>query len=691
MDGSVMVDYQAFEERLNHSLDYHFEMEKDFQLDFKFSSLDQWDTDDKNKLDAEGRPALVFDRTRPILAAVAGSEMTNRWEPRFLPRDPELMDKDIAFAESGSKIYRWIRQRSDWEHSESAAFWSSLVCGVGCTEMAMDLEEDPDGILTLGRVPIFEVLWDPDSTQPNISDGRYVIRDRWFDEDELASVFGADNVENVKDFARVQSQQSKGWLSWLYTREVDDPRSTYFDQRGRRFYDPVLHKVRTFEMQHKERRYQTRIIRPMLNVPPIPELEQLAQLGFDGGDEFLDKGQPTQDRLEELRATSDQANAMLMTLPPEMGLGMVGPIDYLEDFPVTKVYRSYHAGGEVLQEPEELPHRDFTYQFMTCFEDWSDTDSGRRKFFGMMRPMRDPQNYANKFFSQMVHIWSSNPKGAILFEESLFENPDQASEEWAKSNGFIPVADQALQSAKPRYEVIGGMNNFSGVEQLLQHAMGAVGAAAGVNEQYFVGGASDLRRTAASAVDSVREQNMVTMSQPFDNLRLYKKGQGRLVLTYMESEMQVKQMAAVLDPMEPADMMFLDAVKKGELSKEYHISVDETPTQKNKQMEVFGKLMETQFIPQMLQASIPIPPTLAKYFPLPPDITTEFEGVLSDVQETMKMQNELSKMQMQLQMMQLQQQAGMMMQGQDPNQQGGPPPGEEGGAPPPQPSGEEGF
>lgn len=680
-----MIDYQAFEERLNHSLDYHFEMEKDFQLDFKFSSLDQWDTDDKNKLDKEGRPGLVFDRTRPILAAVAGTETSNRWEPRFLPRDAELADKDIAYSESGSKVYRWIRQRSDWEHHESAAFWSSLVCGVGCTEMAMDLEEDPNGILTLSRVPIFEVLWDPDSVQPNIQDGRYVIRDRWFDEDELGSIFGIENVEEVKAYARQQSRQSRGWLSWLYTREVDDPRTTYFDQRGRKFYDPVLHKVRCFEMQHKERRYQTRIIRPQLNLPPIPGFEQMQELGFDGGDEFVDKGQDTQDRLEQLRAESAQVNAMLASVPfpPEMQVQPLGAIEHIEDFPVTKVYKSYHAGGEVLQEPEEVPHRDFSYQFMTCFEDWSDTDSGRRKFFGMMRPMRDPQKYANKFFSQMVHIWSSNPKGAIIFEESLFENLDQAAEEWAKANGFIPVADQALQSAKPRYEVVGGMNNFAGVEQLLAHAMGAVGSAAGVNEQYFVGAASDLRRTAATAVDSVREQNMVTMSQPFDNLRLYKKAQGRLVLTHMQSTIQPSVMAGILDPLEPADMMFMDAAKSGELITEYHISVDESPTQKNKQMEVFGKLMETQFIPQMLQANIPIPPTLAKYFPLPPDITTEFEGVLTQVQTTMEMQNQLSQMQIQLQMMQMQQQMGMAMQ-----PGGALPPGEEGM--PPQPSGEEG-
>jgi hypothetical protein len=239
--------------------------------------------------------------------------------------------------------------------------------------------------------------------------------------------------------------------------------------------------------------------------------------------------------------------------------------------------------------------------------------------------------------------------------------------------------------------VIGGMSNFAGVEQLLAHAMQAVPAAAGVNEQYFVGGGQDLRRTAASAVDSVREQNMITMSQPFDNLRLYKKAQGRLVMSYMENEIQPSQIIGVLDPLEEADMMFIEAVRNKELHKEYHVSVDESPTQKNKQMEVFGKLMETQFIPQMLDAGIPIPPTLAKYFPLPPDITTEFEGVLTDMQTTMQMQNQLNQLQIAFQLMQGQQMMAQMQAGGGmPPPEGGPPPGEEGGVPPPQPSGEEG-
>jgi len=679
-----MIQNSEFQDALSDTLDYMYDWEKEARIDFEFAALKQWDEDTKKQMESEQRPALTFDRTRPILQSVAGSEITNRYEPKYLPRDADLTDVDVPFSESANKVYRWVRDRGDFEQHESAAFQSTLICGVGATEMFMDYEYDSDGTIKLRKVPIWELGWDPGSIEPNLMDARYIIRDRWIDEDEIISRFGRDLVGRVKALGDVDKApgRMRGFASAIFAKEVDDPRHAYFEGKGKKYYDPKRKQIRLWEFHRKTRKYMTRIF--------IPDF-------MGGGEEFI-KRSDTQDALEQIRAATmthnfdvqmqnDQAmqQAMLMqSMPPQMdpmtGMPMqpppppepipeAPPVDYVEDFPVTDILRSYHSGNEVIDE-KALDMRDYPYQFITAFEDWA--DQSRRKFFGIMRPMRDPQQYANKFFSQAVHMFASNPKGAILYEEDLFDDQDEAREEWAKATGMIKVPSGRLQMPKPKYEIIPPGPGMNGIDMLLSHAIQSVSAAAGISEQYMVGSTQDLRRTAASAVQSVKESNLVTISQPFDALRLYKKVQGRLVLGFIAEYVQENQLVRLLGPEEAE---FIPALKSGELQDQYEVIAEEAPASKSKQMEVFSKIMETSFMPQLLEAGVPIPPAIAKFFPFPADINAEFEGVLIQAKELMEMQAELTKMQTLLEMQMLQQQA--MMGAQPPVE------GEQGQAPPP--------
>ncbi len=677
------ITHHEFEDALSDVLDYLYDWEKEARIDWEFAALKQWKDDTKKTMEEEGRPALTFDRTRPIISSVVGSEVTNRYEPKFLPRDSDLSDVDVPFSEAANKVYEWVRDRGDFEHHESAAFQSCIICGIGVTEMWMDHEYDSDGIIRVSRVPVWEMGWDPGSVDPNMVDARYIIRDRWIDEDEIISRFGREAASNVKALASVDSSpgRARGFLSAMFTREVDDPRNTYFNERSKKYYDPKRKQIRLWEMNRKSRIYQTRVF--------IPDF-------MGGGEQFVSR-EETKETLDVLRAATTQHNfdvqmqndvgmqqfamqqQMAMSAPPpEMGgppppvppepIPEAGPVDYVEDFPVVEIRRSYHAGSEVVKE-EVLPLRDFPYQFITAFEDWS--EQSRRHFFGLMRPMRDPQQYANKFFSQAVHMFASSAKGSILYEEDLFDDVEEAKQEWAKSTGMIAVPSGRLQSPKPKYELIPPGPGMGGIEMLLSHALQSVSGAAGVSEQYMVGATQDLRRTAASAVQSVKESNLVTIAQPFDALRLYKKVQGRLVLDFIANYVQEEQLVRLLGPEEAE---FIPALKSGELQEQYEVIAEEAPASKSKQMEVFSKIMETSFMPQLMEAGVPIPPSIAKFFPFPADINSEFESVLIQAKELMEMQAAVQKMELQMQMMQMQMQM----------QQGGVPP-EQGQAPPEEP------
>ena len=85
-----MISNGEFKDALSDMLDYLYDWEKDARIDWEFAGLKQWDKIDADGLEEQGRPALTFDRTRPIIASVAGAEITNRYEPKFLPREHGL-------------------------------------------------------------------------------------------------------------------------------------------------------------------------------------------------------------------------------------------------------------------------------------------------------------------------------------------------------------------------------------------------------------------------------------------------------------------------------------------------------------------------------------------------------------------------------------------------------------------------
>ena len=638
-----MIEYQDFNERLEDVTSYLYDWQQDVDKDFQFAALDQWDKDDKERLEEEGRPALVFDRTRPIIASVAGAEITNRYEPKFLPRDADLDDIDVPFSEAGNKVMKWVRDRGNFENAESAAFQSALICGVGVTEFYMDFEEDRDGMIRLSRVPIWEMGWDPTVTGPNYLDARYVMRDRWIDEDEIISRFGRENYDEVVRVGNVEMTQGRGLMDRVIGREVDDPRHTYFETKAGHRYDDRAGRVRLWEMYRKERRYMTRIFLP------------------DGQDLLVPKEQ-AQDTLEQVRAAVLQ-NQMFESAAMGQPLGPIQPVDYVEDYPETRIFRSYHAGNRTIQD-DEVELKTFPYQFITCFEDWSDPQ--RLYHYGLMKAMRDPQNYANKFFSHAVHQWAANPKGSIMYEEDLFSDIATAKAEWAKATGMVPVDPGKLQTPREKFRLIPSNVNMGGIETLLAHAISSISSSSGVSEQYTVGTAEDLKRTAATAVQSVKDSNMVTLSQPFDALRLYKKTQGRLLLDFVSAYVQTKQLDKLLGP-DPDSQMFIQAAKEGDLSQQYEVIAEESAASKSKQMDVFAKVMETQFIPQLLELGVPVPPTLAKYFPFPSDINADFQSVLTEAKEMMEMQAAITKMQLQIQMQQMgmQQTSGVAPEGQD--------------------------
>src|SRR5687768_13094399 len=98
--------------------DYREAMEEDFA----FGDGHHWTDTERSALEDQGRQPVVFDFTSTLLGSVAGNEINNRTEVRFIPREiGDVKPNEILTAGA-----QWFRDDADAEDSESQAFLEML-------------------------------------------------------------------------------------------------------------------------------------------------------------------------------------------------------------------------------------------------------------------------------------------------------------------------------------------------------------------------------------------------------------------------------------------------------------------------------------------------------------------------------------------------------------------------------------
>jgi hypothetical protein len=582
------LDYQDFQEQMQEIVDYIGPWDRESFKDFRFAALDQWEEDDKDALREQKRPHLVLDKTRVLLDSVSGNEIVNRFEPKFYPRNLPGEDIDLEASEAIGELYRWIRQRSRVEHHESLMFRDMLICGVGCTDTYMDYTDEPDGRIVTSRVPVFQVAWDPTSQEPNFADANFVVRDKWIPEKEFLVRYPEMNgIYLLKGDLREDRSFQR-----LIGNVAGRDHHTYEGSRAFQFFDPKRRHVHVWEYQYRELEPVTRIM------IPTPQ----------GMEDFTvprdDKESTLNDAYQMMEAMSVEAEAQGMPIQEELSW---------QDYETYKYRKAIIAGKDVIHEEDE-PLRQFTLKFVTGFEDWSHGD--RKYYFGLMKPMRDPQKYVNSFFSQAIHVWATSPKGVMLHEPNFFENDEEARKQWAQPNPLLATAPGVLTStAKDKFRLIEASRSFAGSEPLFQFAQAAIPDAAGVNPAYTGGQSTDVRRAATSAINTQIQQNLTTLAPLFDALKWYRQDHAKLALGFAREYLPDNQVLRVLGP----NSANLVQLTRDDLIREYDIVVGEGPTSPNKQHEILEKLTNTAILETLIELQL-WPAEGWKYLGLPSDL-----------------------------------------------------------------------
>lgn len=550
---------ETIKERFKRAQDHSANWRKIAREDYDFVAGEQWDDEDKQLLREQLRPVITFNRTGPIVEAVAGSEINNRQEAQYIPRTLD----DAGVNEVLTEAARWVRDLCDAEDEESDAFMDTLTCGMGWTETRMDYEEDLDGEIKIDRVDPLEMWWDPDAKKRNLSDIRWVMRVKRITKEDLEAMWPgkADEVIQSGPWDKA-TDEATGFEA--NANSPDEYMETDYEEWDN---TPDKKKLRVVEYQWWERESVYRVA---------------------AGDQVVEFDKERFDRLK------DRFD--------------IEGIKYLKQ--TKRVYkRAFVAGSVILEEGPGPCETDFTFTSIT-----GKRDRNKNTWYGLVRAMRDPQKWANKFYSQILHVINSNAKGGIVAEKDAFENVRDVEKKWARSDSIIWAKPGAVRhgafAPKPTVPYP------TGLDRLMEFAVDAHYTVTGVNLEML--GMAD--RNQPGVLEYQRKQAGLTiLAVLFNSLRRYRKSQGRVMLYFIREYISDGRLIRITGP---EGAKYIQLLKNDDTIK-YDVIVDEAATSPNQKERVFQIM--TQILPMIMKTGVPIPPEILDYAPLPQSLVTKWK------------------------------------------------------------------
>jgi hypothetical protein len=548
--------------------------------DFDFEAGEQLNETDKAVLQDAKRPIVIFNRVGTTVDSVAGQEVGNRQEVQFLPRRLGVAKKNELLTSAA----KWFRQQCDAEDEESDAFRDLVVCGMGWTETRLDYDDNPEGDPKVDRTDPLEMVWDRGAKKRNLVDARriaHIRRDVPIDEARALCPGSPDRPFEDADYNAM-------WIG--ETAEGEEPHhndgETYNkDDRGEDV-DGDEKSVTLVRVQWWER------------VPAFLVIDP-----FDP-DNILTLGK---DEFEDLSAKAKIAGGSLRFTKT-----------------TRKVYRQAYLGNVLLEVGDAPCKGHFSFKCMT-----GKRDRNKNTFFGIVRAMKDPARWSNKWMSQTMHIMNTTAKGGIAVEKGqFFANDAEGEASWAHQDQVTFLKPGALgQNPKMVQKPVSQFPQ--GSFELMQYAVQSHRDVSGVNAE-VVGMQSSAGQ--AASLDLQRKQSALTILQPlFDSLRRYRKEQGRLMLCIIEYYIPDGTLVKIEGPEEAE---FVPLIKKDAFDgkTQYDVIVDQSATSAN-QKELTWAMLQ-QILPVIGKM---LPPAtwlaLLKYSPLPTSAQKDISDSIQKSQE----------------------------------------------------------
>ena len=546
----------------------------------------QWEKSDLDILQDRKQPAVTFNKLEPMIEAVIGSEVNNRQEPAYMPREPG----DKAVCDTATEVGKWARDQ-DAEEEETDKLRNALICGMGVAIHYMEYDEDPDGRYCEISVDPLGLRWDVSSRRPNLADSswrgfvedipasRFKERFPKFEGEPSAAVFG-DNAEIGKS-----DDPAK------HPTDYNDPNR--MDTGGPEGPEKM---ARVFHFQCYTLDPVYRVIAPDGSMSePLPEEEW-----------------------KRIEKSADASGTRIVEHSPGTP-PLPGELHFIKQ-QQRRYWQGYCNGDKLVDGPKENAwKRGFTIDVLT----------GRREhntntFYGILRGGKDPQRWTNKMLSAVIYQWMTNPKGGIIYKKGTFANPEEMEKNLAKPS----VSLEANQDANLQTDlyIIQPAQAPVAAHQILQLAYNAPADTTGISTE-FVGLAS---RDQGLGLEQTRKlATMTVVAHIFSNYRKSKKTNARMLLAFMRDYFTERTMMRVVSA---ENRQFVPMLKSVDVEK-FDVHVDQAPLTPSMQSTVYSILKDFM---QFLAPSMPpgafgkILKPFIRYSPLPHALSEEFSRAIDE-------------------------------------------------------------
>lgn len=537
--------------------------------EYAFKAGHQWTEEEKSALLERKRVPIVFNRVEVIVGSVAGSEINNRTEVRFIPR--EIGDaKPNEILSAGAE---WFRDEGNAEDEESQAFEDMLICGVGFTETLLDYTSDSDGAPRVVRVDPLEMFWDCHAHRKGLQDASRVGRVRQIPLDEALEMFPGHDAEAID-------------ATWIAQDRGDDQPHTVLPGD-----------------QYKSGRKGT-------EDGGSPDTVTVVQMQYRVTVRAVEYVDPTSGQRKEMDAAD-------WSRLESQGL----PMDAVPHRKVTRrVWKQAFLGARSILL-ENQPCKDApTFQAMT-----GNRDRKEKRFYGLLRGMMDPQKFANKWLSQTLHIINSNAKGGIVLEESAVEDRAAFEISWAASDAVTFVRDGAISGG--RFQPKPSTQMPAALMQLTEFAIGSIRDVSGVSLELM----GMREATQAGVLEYQRRQaSMTTLAGYFDALRFYRKRQGEVILGFLRDFIAPtgRLVRIVKDGLAQYVPLAVDAA-----TRKYDVIVDDSPQAPNEKERAWTVLQQLIPVMQNAGMSLEDWADVMDYAPLPSSFAEKLRAKAAEQQQ----------------------------------------------------------
>ncbi len=558
-DATATMVWKNWKASRKHLEKWHTEAKESYD----FVAGRQWDQADIDTLTDQQRPVITFNRTGTTVDAVAGYEINGRQDVTFLPRTIE----DSGPAEVESDAARYFRGECDAEDEESDSFHDVLVCGLGCVGHSMDYDQNPEGMMLVERVDPMEMGYDPSAIKRNLVDRRWDIRGKWMDREAARLRWPDADWQTIPLEGATEDEVD-------HKSPINVPENAFYRSGSGENYDHQRNKVFILEQTWF-------VLEPFYSVAD-PATGKLIEMDPD--------------QHKKIQGAAKEAGIQIKSVKRSK----------------RKFKRAYVCGNTTL-EVGEAPCPDmFHYQFMT-----GKRDRNQNVWFGLVRSMKDPQRWANKFLSQYLHMINSNVKGGIDYEEGAFADVSEVERNQSKPGAMLKIEAGFFEKVR-RTNPTQIPNN---VYQLMEFSVTSLRDVTGVNVELL----GTAERNQPGILEQQRKQSAMAILAPiFDSQRRYRKMAGRLEMYFINEFLSDGRLIRITGE---ENAKFVPLTKTHDFA-DYDIIVDEAPTAPNQKEAAFGVIM--QVLPATMKMGVPTPPEVLDYIPgLPQKLVEAWKKLLT--------------------------------------------------------------